>query len=73
MVENCNKSNMSLINAEAYSMPSSTFVPNDSHCLVVTEDKQTCWANNGGGWFGSCPKTLVAYSFLENMDMVLIS
>ncbi len=55
-----NNESMSLITVEAYAMPSSTYVENDSHCFVITEDKKTCWRNKGGGWEDSRPKTKVA-------------
>lgn len=57
---NKDKSDMSLVTVEAYSMPSSTYVANDSHCFVITDDKKTCWANHGGGWSDSRKKTKVA-------------
>ncbi len=55
-----NKESMSLISVEAYAMPSSTYVENDSHCFVITEDKKTCWRNKGGGWEDGRQKTKVA-------------
>ncbi len=51
---------MSLITVEAYAMPSSTYVKNDSHCFVITEDKKICWKNHGGGWSDGRPKTKAA-------------
>ncbi len=55
-----NKQSMRLISVEAYAMPSSTYVKDDSHCFVSTEDKRTCWYNHGGGWSDSREKTRVA-------------
>lgn len=54
------KENMSLVTLEAYAMPSSSYVANDSHCFVITEDKATCWYNRGGGWSDGRSKTKVA-------------
>lgn len=51
---------LSLVNIEAYSMPSSTYVPDDSHCFVITKDRKEEWRNRGGGWTDKRPKTLVA-------------
>lgn len=53
------KPNMSLVTIEAYAVPSSTYVQNDSHCFVVTEDKNDCWKNGGRGWKDVTVKTKV--------------
>lgn len=43
---------------EAYSMPSSSYLPQDSHTFVsCVEDRSTEWKNHGGGWSDSRPKT----------------
>lgn len=51
---------MNLLDVEAYSLPSSSFVKNDSHVFVVTLDRHTEWRNKGGGWGDSRPHTLQA-------------
>lgn len=54
------KQNMHLLTIEAYAMPSSSFVKNDSHCFVCTQDKQTSWKNGGRGWNDSGERIKVA-------------
>lgn len=54
------KSNMSLLNVEAYALPSSSFVKNDSHCFVVTQDRKYSWKNRGRGWDDGGDRTKVA-------------
>lgn len=51
-----------LMPIEAYSMPSSTFVPNDSHVMVINTARDTEWDNFGGGWSDGRTKTLQARS-----------
>ncbi len=48
------------LNIEAYAMPSSTYVPDDSHAFVVTEDRSNCWANYGRCWNDKGDRVLVA-------------
>ena len=50
----------SILKTEAYAMPSSTYVPDDSHTFFVTEDKTMCWANFGRCWEDEGDRTLVA-------------
>ncbi len=45
---------------EAYAMPSSTYVPNDSHCFVVSLDRKDCWRNYGRCWNDKGEKIRVA-------------
>ena len=45
---------------EAYAMPSSTYVPNDSHCFVVSIDRKDCWRNYGRCWDDKGEKIKVA-------------
>lgn len=45
---------------EAYAMPSSTYVPNDSHCFVVSLDRKDCWRNYGRCWDDKGEKMKVA-------------
>ncbi|MCD8137645.1 MAG: hypothetical protein LUH01_17515 [Parabacteroides gordonii] len=47
-----------LMPIEAYSMPSSTFVPNDSHVMVINTARDTEWDDFDGGWGDSRTKTL---------------
>lgn len=51
---------MTILKTEAYAMPSSTYVPDDSHTFVVSEDKNICWANFGRCWKDKGDRTLVA-------------
>ena len=50
----------SILMTEAYAMPSSTYVPDDSHTFLVSEDKTMCWANFGRCWEDEGDRTLVA-------------
>lgn len=45
---------------EAYSMPSSTFVPDDSHVMVINIARDMEWDDFGGGWSDRRTKTLQA-------------
>ena len=54
------KGKMSKKRIEAYSIDSEYRIQGSSHCLVVTDDKRTCWENKGRGWKGPEQKTLVA-------------
>lgn len=54
------KSDMKLVKIEAYSINSAYKIPNSSHCLVVSEDKKSCWSNHGRGWDSPSEKTKVA-------------
>lgn len=51
-----------LMPIEAYSMPSSTFVKNDSHVMVINTTRDTEWDDFGGGWSDGRTKTLQARS-----------
>ncbi len=44
------RDNATIVLTEAYAMPSSTYVPDDSHTFFVTADKKICWANYGRCW-----------------------
>ncbi len=50
----------SILKTEAYAMPSSTYVPDDSHAFVVSEDKTLCWPNHGRCWEDKGDRILVA-------------
>ncbi len=50
----------SILKTEAYAMPSSTYVPDDSHTFFVSEDKTLCWANHGRCWNDKGDRVLVA-------------
>lgn len=53
---------MSMLEIEAYALSSSSFIPNDSHCYVVSGDESRtyCWTNCGRGWNKDHPGTKVA-------------
>ena len=50
----------SILKTEAYAMPSSTYVPDDSHTFFVSEDKTMCWANFGRCWNDEGDRILIA-------------
>ncbi len=50
----------SILMTEAYAMPSSTYVPDDSHAFLVSLDRTLCWANYGRCWNAPGEKILVA-------------
>ena len=50
----------SILMTEAYAMPSSTYVQDDSHAFLVSLDRTLCWANYGRCWNGQGDKILVA-------------
>lgn len=54
------KPNMDLYGIEAYALPSSSYVQNDSHVFAVSNDREKQWCNHGGGWHDSRPRTKVA-------------
>lgn len=49
-----------LMPIEAYSMPSSSFVKNDSHVFIINTERDIEWDDFGGGWSDSRSKTLQA-------------
>ena len=51
---------ITLMPIEAYSMPSSTFVPDDSHVMVINIARDMEWDDFGGGWSDRRTKTLQA-------------
>ena len=51
---------ITLMPIEAYSMPSSTFVPDDSHVMVINTARDMEWDDFGGGWSDRRTKTLQA-------------
>ena len=51
---------ITLMPIEAYSMPSSTFVPDDSHVMVINTARDMEWDDFGGGWSDQRTKTLQA-------------
>jgi len=51
---------ISMIEIEAYSLPSSSFVPDDAHVFVIDVSRSIEWRNKGGGWTDSRPRTKVA-------------
>ena len=59
-MDSIEKNDITMLSVKAYTLPSSSYVPDDSHCFVANDDGASCWRNYGRGWEAVQDATLIS-------------